>query len=352
MLALRELSVTILSAICKNNRENQKVLRRCDGLETLIANMQYKEVDHSGNSITFLGSVLDCLSNAVFGNKRSELHFLDVEGVYVLLDLIETCDYTVKRLAVSCLCTILENAKAFSYFVEWNSKTSTMNASQLLIELYKNEDKRFGVVLVDGIITQTHRPLFPELSFLKQKYTELASATLMTGEHPSSQSHISQGMLNQTQNEIQEVSQQPGTLEESAIETAGERAQTSTKSKASRILRQALDAAARQNEKEQGKDSESFLNAMLADLVKSYDIRACVFATFFRVGFDLHELNAFEKQYMELVQLYPYLKNGEIWKDIKQELDDLNVKATSDDKHWMESAVELSNEQTEKAIKS
>ena len=129
MLSLRELSLTILSTICKNNRINQKVLRRCSGIETLIANMQYKEVDHSGNSITFLGAVLDCLSNAVFGNKRCELHFLDVEGVYVLLDLIETCDYTVKRLAVSCLCTILENSKAFSYFVEWNSKTSTMNAS-------------------------------------------------------------------------------------------------------------------------------------------------------------------------------------------------------------------------------
>lgn len=88
-----------------------------------------------------------------------------------------------------------------------------------------------------------------------------------------------------------------------------------SKSKASRVLRLALDAAAKLNEKE--KDSESYLNAMLTDLVKSYDIRACVFATFFRVGFDLHELNAFEKQYMELVQLYPYLKNGEIWKDIK-----------------------------------
>lgn len=113
----------------------------------------------------------------------------------------------------------------------------------------------------------------------------------------------------------------------------------------------ALDAAARLNEKESSKDSESYLNAMLSELVKSYDIRACVFATFFRVGFDLHELNAHQKQYMELVQLYPYLKNGEIWKDIKQELDDLNVKATGDDKHWMDSAVELSNEQTEKAMK-
>lgn len=127
-------------------------MRRANGIETMINNMQYTEVDHSGNAITFLGSVLDCLANAVMGNKRSEMHFLDVEGVYVLLDLIETCDYTVKRLAVSCLCTCLENSKAFQYFVEWNSKRTNKNASQLLIDLYKQEDKRFGVIVDEGLI--------------------------------------------------------------------------------------------------------------------------------------------------------------------------------------------------------
>lgn len=170
MLSIRELSLSILSQVCKDNRDNQKCLRRCGGIEVLIKNLQYTEVDHSGNGITFMGAVLDCLANSVFGNKRSELHFLDVEGVSVLLDLIETCEYTVKRLAISCLCTILENAKSFSYFVEWNSKVTSINASQLLIELYKTEDKRFGVVLNDGLITCVERPLFPEISYLKQKY--------------------------------------------------------------------------------------------------------------------------------------------------------------------------------------
>jgi len=74
-------------------------------------------------------SVLDCLNNAVFGNKRSELHFLDIEGVYVLLDLIENCEYSLKRLTLSSLCTILENNKSFQYFVEWNSSKTTINAT-------------------------------------------------------------------------------------------------------------------------------------------------------------------------------------------------------------------------------
>ena len=58
-------------------------------------------------------SVLDCLNNAIFNNKRSELHFLDIEGVYVLLDLVESCESSLKRLTLSSLCTLLENNKSF-----------------------------------------------------------------------------------------------------------------------------------------------------------------------------------------------------------------------------------------------
>ena len=110
----------------------------------------------------------------------------------------------------------------------------------------------------------------------------------------------------------------------------------------------ALSAAKNLNEKD--KSSDSYMNQLLLDLAKTYDVRACVFATFFRVGFDLHELTATEKQYMEMIQLYPYLKNGEIWKDIKQELEDFNVKPTSDDKNWMDSSIEGAQEQIEQAI--
>lgn len=97
-------------------------------------------------------AVLNCLRTAIFGNKRSEAHFLDIEGVYVILDLIEACEWTLKRIALSCLCTILENSKAFQYFVEWNSQKTSINATQMLIQLYREEDKRFGVDYQNGIL--------------------------------------------------------------------------------------------------------------------------------------------------------------------------------------------------------
>ena len=128
-LDMRELSFNILSYLCRESRGNQKEFRRKGGIELLKENLGYSDVDHSGNPTTFLLSVLDCLSSAVFGNKRSEIHFLDIEGVYVLLDLIETCEESLKRVSLASLCTILENSKSFQYFIEWNSTRTSLNAT-------------------------------------------------------------------------------------------------------------------------------------------------------------------------------------------------------------------------------
>ena len=47
---------------------------------------------------------------------------------------------------------------------------------------------------------------------------------------------------------------------------------------------------------------------------------------------------------MEVIQLFPYLKNGEIWRDIQEEFEDKNLKCTSDDQHWMQTSIEESRE--------
>lgn len=80
--------------------------------------------------------------------------------------------------------------------------------------------------------------------------------------------------------------------------------------------------AANQMGGKSGQYNESYISGVLNTLVKTYDLRASIFSTFYRAGFDLHELSASEKQVMEMIQLYPFLKNGEIWQDIKQELND------------------------------
>jgi hypothetical protein len=111
-LDLRELSFNIISNISKGVRQNQKELRRKGGIELLKENLSYhasskNRIDKSGNVTTFVLALLDCLNNSVFGNRRSEIHFIEIEGVYVLLDLLEESEVALQRLILSSLCTIL-----------------------------------------------------------------------------------------------------------------------------------------------------------------------------------------------------------------------------------------------------
>ena len=271
-------------------------------------------MDQSGNATTFILATLDCLQNAIYGNKRSELHFLDVEGVQILLDLIESCDYTLKRISLSCLCTILENQKSFQYFMEWNSHKSSLNATQLLIKLYQEENVRFGVRFEKGILQDVERPLLPKLSYLIQKYANDDDVAAMSLGSPARQTSKQQRSVNGSADQ----SAAGGMEEEKSVQmdaASQERSQVSkltSRSKASRILRMALEAASNMGK---GKDkyNESYVSNVLNKIVKDYDLRSTIFGTFYRVGFDLHELNASEKQVMEIIQLYPFLKNGEIW---------------------------------------
>ncbi len=138
---MREIAFNIISNLCVDCRPNQKEFRRKGGIEILRDNLKLNDLimnaSHhreagtpGGNSVTtYLVAALDCLSNSVLVNKRSELHFLDVEGVNVLLDLLEECDESLKRLIISCLCSLVENNKAINFLIEWNSEKTAISAT-------------------------------------------------------------------------------------------------------------------------------------------------------------------------------------------------------------------------------
>jgi hypothetical protein len=345
-LDLRELAFNIISNICKDTRSNQKEFRRKGGIEIIKDNLKIGEVDQNGNNKTFLLAVLDCLNFAVYGNSRSELHFLEIEGVYVLLDLLEDSDESLRRLILSSMCTILQNGKVFKYFVEWNSSKTTINATQLLIRLYEDEDKRFKVEYNSGIIKTTERPLFPQTSYmLRKEKPTLEEEKQVASQLNGSRVSVDMDGMGGSRHSQRSV----GINQPSQMSGMGSRqgSANSIDSKGFRRLKQAIVASHKINKKN---FSESYINKMMLDVSHSFDVRATIFCVFYRVGFDLHELTPAEKQRMEIIQLYPYIKNGEIWRDIREELADINLKTTSDDDHWMETCIDESDEHLENAI--
>ena len=48
--------------------------------------------------------------------------------------------------------------------------------------------------------------------------------------------------------------------------------------------------------------------------------------------------------------MYPHFKMGEIWGEIKEQLEQEGVKPTRDDEHWMETAIEEFEEQMSNCV--
>ena len=73
---------------------------------------------------------------------------------------------------------------------------SAVNATQLLIRLYKGEDKRFGVNIANGVLQDIIRPLLPKTSFLARKYAE-GDMTETLGQSPTAEEHMEESEMSQ-----------------------------------------------------------------------------------------------------------------------------------------------------------
>ena len=192
-LELREYAFNIFSRLCKDFRPNQKEFRRKGGIEIVMQNLAVSFPNEKGNVFTFVLAVNDCLWNAVYRNKRSELHFIDIGGVFALLDMLEACDEVHKRVLLSSLSTILENPKAVPMFQDWKSSKGRTNGSQLLIKLYSEEDDRFGVKYSEGVLSDAERPLTPKVLAKKEQQIPVMSKGSLSMSKASSTVHASVG---------------------------------------------------------------------------------------------------------------------------------------------------------------
>ena len=67
--------------------------------------------------------------------------------------------------------------------------------------------------------------------------------------------------------------------------------------------------------------AEAYLINKLQEKAEEFDLRSIIFSILYRTGFDRNELLANETQKLEVIQDYPNFKMGEIWHDIKFDLE-------------------------------
>ena len=89
-LEIRELCFTILSNLCKNCSKNKKLFRKKNGIELIISALKDSNIGISPNYALYTLAILDCLWNAILGNRKNENIFLENEVIiFVLCCLVQ-----------------------------------------------------------------------------------------------------------------------------------------------------------------------------------------------------------------------------------------------------------------------
>ncbi len=320
-IEIKELCYSIISNLCQGCNKNKKQFRSKGGVDLIIQSLKNPDIITSERNAIYTLAVLDCLWNAVLGNKKSESLFLDNEGFYVLMEFIEACDEIHRKLSLTCLSQLVENPKTAPYFDDWNSIRSMRNSTQLLVKIYEEEENKYKVEYKDGVLQNIERPLNPTFAQI-EKSRKIQRITIQDDEEGGEGNEYFNGQNNPLANSASQLKQD--------------------QKKGFSKLKDALQA----NEADSEVGAEAYLIRVLRQKTRQFDLRGIIFAILYRTGFDRNELTSSEKQRIEMIQVYPQMRIGEIWSDIKEELAlsvasaDQNVKPTSEDLHWMLTSIE------------
>ena len=121
------------------------------------------ENPYGGEISVVVIAILDCLGKAVAGNRSNEAVFAEMEGVDVLLDLMETSPFALRLQVLRLLSDVSKNRKMVVYMNAWRSAKTLRSAAQILCHCWMDEEARLiGEKRHNGIIRDVWHPLSKE----------------------------------------------------------------------------------------------------------------------------------------------------------------------------------------------
>ncbi|MCQ2815674.1 MAG: hypothetical protein MJ252_00260 [archaeon] len=283
-LESREYAFNIISQLCVDNKMAQKEFRRKGGIDILQKNLNYQNVlDQIGNQKLFILVVLDCLWNAVIGNKRNEEQFIELDSLSTLFELLEQSDGIHMKIILSCIASLADNKRSYSYFIQWKSKiNSNIDTTRLLINIYRQEDEKYGVKYDGGILdVHNDRPLNPNTSYFIRKQEKIDNAEL--------EKKRLRNTKQSDQNSFLGITKDLGVTQEGLGNKTVSSNKTGSISTSTIISRRGGDLRSIYRSED---FVESYLNHKIAEITSTFDLRETIFSIFYRIGFNSISINS------------------------------------------------------------
>lgn len=154
----------ILSCLCDGDMHRKELFGEV-GVNVCVHYLRTNpKLNNSGlGHHRLLLTAIDCVWCAIVGCYATEDYFLEKEGVFLLLDLLEQCPKGMDNLILGCLLDLCENPKTVHHVLTWRGRDNS-SAAHLFCEIWRNEEREIGVKRdSNGAIADVRRPLMGKL---------------------------------------------------------------------------------------------------------------------------------------------------------------------------------------------
>ncbi|KAL0961948.1 hypothetical protein UPYG_G00333780 [Umbra pygmaea] len=150
----------ILSGLCENDQHRKELF----GSEVVNMTVHFLKMSpekfYSGlGHNRLILSTVDCVWSCIVGCYTTEDVFLEKEGVFLLLDLLNWSPRNIHSVVLGTLLDLCDNPKTMSHILAWKGQKG-LSAPGLLLQLWRLEEAEMGVRRDDyGRLTDPKKPI-------------------------------------------------------------------------------------------------------------------------------------------------------------------------------------------------
>lgn len=115
---LKSYALLLCGALC-NHRPHARELFGSSGVNMLVLHLQRASEYLKFGWNSLVTALVDCIWSCIVGTDLTELQFLQQEGIFLLLDLLETCPLHMRNQIVGCTLDLCSNDKALHHATKW-----------------------------------------------------------------------------------------------------------------------------------------------------------------------------------------------------------------------------------------
>lgn len=134
----------ICASICQGTKASQKEFGICDGVTAIIPFLGFDSPDAAEKENVLLCTI-ECIWGTVCGDLKHEDEFFEKEGIFQLLDLLETNSNKTRLHVIGCVLDLLENPKCIYLALQWRTQSDVKKGiAHLLLKLWEEDEQRLA----------------------------------------------------------------------------------------------------------------------------------------------------------------------------------------------------------------